>query len=667
MNGEIRKYPGWRLFAVFLAISALLGAFFNPTYDTAKDSSLARFSTAQALVEDGSFAIDNSFGLSTVDKVYISGHFYGCQTPLMPMLIAAAYYPLYQLGLTFGAHERLAVWILTLIFAGGCSAGAAVFAGRINLAITNDVWKSILLSVLFFLTTIYFSYSVVLNNHTFSGFLIIAAIYYILYTKPTALTGGISGLFLASAAVTDPPAGIAFGGAVFLYMIVRKTPIRVIMIFLLGGSIPGIIHSAANYTISGSIFPVNIKPEFFQYPGAVFDESNLSGVVSNSSLKEILIYSFNCLIGARGWFLYTPLLIFGVAGWRIALKSKDDEFRAWTVILPTLLVLGFYLWRTQNYGGHSYGVRFFLAITPPLFVGIAYLWRVIERKRWRGWFMAAGVWSFLIASIGLPRPLSNPQLSINSVAANIFEIQAQFFPETLRHTWKLQAKFAGGNPENIIHIGEWLERSGLLTEAEAAYELSLKMEENAPALQKLGTMYYFEQDFALALVYFRRAEADSADPKLWKKMGLCLAYLGELDLSNIYLENYIHTGDSTEAASPPALVRRHLVYYSQGDRDVALARISQNYSIIGNLETAYKYYNMTDPKFRWYQEIRTALANLYMREGKYAESKAVIMDIMQKSSKYYNALRTDPILAPAADEVYTELMNKRDQKSRKQK
>lgn len=281
--------------------------------------------------------------------------------------------------------------------------------------------------------------------------------------------------------------------------------------------------------------------------------------------------------------------------------------------------------------------------------------------------MAAGVWSFLIASIGLPRPLSNPQLSINSVAANIFEIQAQFFPETLRHTWKLQAKFAGGNPENIIHIGEWLERSGLLTEAEAAYELSLKMEENAPALQKLGTMYYFEQDFALALVYFRRAEADSADPKLWKKMGLCLAYLGELDLSNIYLENYIHTGDSTEAASPPALVRRHLVYYSQGDRDVALARISQNYSIIGNLETAYKYYNMTDPKFRWYQEIRTALANLYMREGKYAESKAVIMDIMQKSSKYYNALRTDPILAPAADEVYTELMNKRDQKSRKQK
>jgi hypothetical protein len=125
---------------------------------------------------------------------------------------------------------------------------------------------------------------------------------------------------------------------------------------------------AVNYAISGSLRPVQLRPELFQYPGSYWLTANehLSGLAYNTPAFA-LRYSAGVLFGENGFFLYCPLLLVAVwtAGKRFVLRQPMWAETAVAMVAILAFVL-YYLFATTNYGGCSYSMRWFVSFIPLL-------------------------------------------------------------------------------------------------------------------------------------------------------------------------------------------------------------------------------------------------------------------------------------------------------------
>ncbi|MBC8276960.1 MAG: tetratricopeptide repeat protein, partial [FCB group bacterium] len=582
-------FPAWRLFFLFIITAGIVNALFNPSSHHVIGGDLARFATCESLVERGTFIIDESTGIHTVDKVYIGGHFYGCQTPLMPLLMALVYYPFHLAGLNFASHKPLLIWIITLIFAGGSAAGTSILVGKTFHNILNDAKKATTYSLIFFFGTFYFSYSGMLSNHLFSGFLIYLAFYLIIFGGGK-LKMLIAGLAAASAVVTDPPAGIAFGLGLFIFMIQRKEKAASLVFFIAGGLVPGIIHSIANIQISGDVFPVNINPEFFKYPGAIFDETNLSGVVANTTFSEISVYAFHCLLGYRGLFIYTPILIFALWGIFAGFKNKKQRPLALLLLLPAALVIAFYIWRTQNYGGYSYGVRFFIPVIPPLFTGLVFITGRLRPKMPRLLFRTAVVCSVIFALAGTVQPASNEKLGWNSFASNIFHYQSLHFPGLSKYSWRIMAGLNGYDHEVLSFMGEWFFTYRNYQEALSVLNIAHAQKKTGRTHKTLGRINFEQGRYDAARDHFHASLSMDADPGIYKLLGRLYYRSAGFDSSSFYFQRFLAAGDSAEAGAPEPLLKANNVFFRKDERNTILTRLAINSFILGDDEQAESFF-----------------------------------------------------------------------------
>ena len=658
-KGSERKYPALLLFLLLFTIAGVLGAFFNPSTEYSLGNDRARFATAESLVERGTLAIDDSPGLKTIDKVYIDGHFYGCQTPLMPIIMAVFYFPLFKLGLDFAANDRLLVWMLTLIFSGASAAGTAVLLGKLHFLKRGDYGRSIKFALLFFFGTLYLPFSVALNSHTFSGFLIFLSYFLIILGFRSAAASFIAGLSVSIAAVTDPPAGIAFAVYFFIYHFTIHRNISHSLLYVIGCLPPVIIHSVVNISISGSILPFGINPEYFIYPGAVFDKSNLSGVVVNSSFREIAVYGFNCLFGPRGLFVYTPILIFAVIGGVSAFRSRNEREKVILTFIPILFSLSFYVWRTQNYGGDSYGIRFLLALVPILFAMLIYFEEKLRRKIVRWLYRFAIGWSCVFAAVGIIRPFSVTDLGWNSFAVNLFHFQTRNYPQFSDWTWKVLAKLSGDNPKVVNYIGYWLIMQRQYEAAEEALQKSLNEGDETSSCYWLGYLNNIQGDYKDALVYLRTALTKEVSYQTLNQLGRTFAYLGIPDSSNYYLHRYIAAGDSIKASLPDVLVQFEDTYYGDYERDNALVCIAKNYMVESKLDSAEWALSIISPKALEIREVLLMMARCCAlkgdKEGTNRYLHQALMKVpLPKRRDFFNLLFEDPVLLNPAQQLYEE-------------
>jgi hypothetical protein len=75
----------------------------------------SRMANVQAIVEHGSFQIDNTVFINTGDKVYIQGNFYSDKPPMPALIGAAIYAPLFHMGIKLGYGHNLAYYLITLL------------------------------------------------------------------------------------------------------------------------------------------------------------------------------------------------------------------------------------------------------------------------------------------------------------------------------------------------------------------------------------------------------------------------------------------------------------------------------------------------------------------------------------------------------------------------
>ena len=424
-----RRPIGILLFAAFLLVWAMLTKVHTHSWQEE-----SRMATVQALVEQGTFAIDHTEFNRTGDKVFVNGHFYSDKTPLLSVAAAGVYSILHNVfGLTLdpaicvpdedpgacrafgpeGARLTAFYW-LTLIFVGGSSALLITlsWAAMIELGVGGVAATG--LATALGLASPIAPYSIVFAGHVpaavclFAGFRLLIAGTTGILTRRRAFWAGVLISLSANIDLTLAVFIATFG--VWLLLTRRSG----VMPFAFGVVVPFALSAAINYWAAGTIVPLYFDPKAYDFLGTVLNKT-VGGTQGFYTLDFGLRYTFDMLVGQRGVFSFTPVLAFALAGaWR-AMRDPRSDLRTLTLamLLGWLAFALYLILRTDNFGGKAWGTRWFVPLVPMLwyFVPMCFgLSSPADRARpaawcaspwWRVAFVGAVALSFWMATLGL--------------------------------------------------------------------------------------------------------------------------------------------------------------------------------------------------------------------------------------------------------------------------
>jgi hypothetical protein len=398
---------------IFLFFAFLVLFFTRNTVSNINPGS--RFITIESIVERKTLAINEKQNY-TCDKIQRDGNYYSSKPPILTTTGSGIYYVLhnfFNLSLPGSGiekylnEENLAVYIITLILVGIPYLLLLLFfyksLGFFKLTKENKILLFLGLS----LGTLYLPYLTTLNNHVPAGSFLFISFYYLLKTKFSENKKGnkkyitLSGFFASLAAVIDLPTGSIFLFLFFIYFLINEDK-KYIIYYLLAGAPIVLIHFFLQIQITGDLLPAQLHQELW----------------AKSSIKTerdgFLLYIFNIFLGARGYFLYTPLLIISFCSIFKIIKNRQSKFRQeaiMTVIAFTVITL-FYILRARDYAGFAYGFRWFIAITPIVYFFTVFVFIEESLKKLRKYLLAALASSVVIAFIGMYNPWSIPRLKI---------------------------------------------------------------------------------------------------------------------------------------------------------------------------------------------------------------------------------------------------------------
>ncbi len=184
-----------------------------------------------------------------------------------------------------------------------------------------------------------------------------------------------SGFFAGFTACSELPA--ASFAAALLVLMVWQAPKKALALFLPAAALPVIFFLVTNYLAIGSPVPVysEVEGPWYQYEGSHWRVE--PGQVKQGidfQHEDKVVYAFHWLFGHHGLFSLTPVFLLGIAGIGFSLFSNCRDFpsgpRQALKILSgltlwlMLIVVGFYVVKSNNYGGWTSGPRWLMWLTP---------------------------------------------------------------------------------------------------------------------------------------------------------------------------------------------------------------------------------------------------------------------------------------------------------------
>ena len=384
----------------------------------------SRIATVQSLVESQTFVIDNTAFIGTGDKVFIGGHFYSDKPPIPAVLGAAVYWPLYHAGIGLHLGSSIPYYVVTLLTVRlfWLLATLAFFS---SLAYTVlDAQKRFLATVALCLGSLYFSWSSTYNSHALAASFLGIGFYFLLRARfePAVKSNlGVAAFFLSLASTADVPTGIFY--ALFLLYVLRDPRLRACIIFYLLPLLATLLPALAiTYSMHHSIVPVQIVASYFQYPGSPWvGTDQLSGIHANNA-QFAVTYALSALVGPKGFLLYNPII--AIALWGLVRAIRDQGrfyYEAIVVAAGSSAVVLYYLMATNNYGGWSYSIRWFVPLLPLLFFFLYPYFESYSPNRARPFRVLLCV-AIVIAFVGAIDPWSHSDLSEVPFVANLKEI-----------------------------------------------------------------------------------------------------------------------------------------------------------------------------------------------------------------------------------------------------
>lgn len=381
---------GWRFWRVLEYVIFVVAALFaiSEAADGVKgDHAVSRLASVYSLTHYGSWYIDNPDGTTpnpfepeTIDKVMVrgnigdgvirNGRIISSKPPILPLLMTGEYLALRAVaGWDLDDQSDLPhiVFVMTLTFVGGGYLLALMFFRCTLLLAGIQPWVRVYLLVALAFGTQLWGFSGKLSNHVTAAGLLAVAIYFAvglgsgaLVPKPWRfLAYGFAG---ALTVTIDLPMA-AFVGLAGIPLLIRF-PVKTAIWVGIGAGVPLAVHFGIMVAVTGSPLPVQVRKETYFFENAYWRHP--MGIDALTEPKSI--YLFHILFGRTGIFLLYPVLLTGLGGVLSALRSpKASTSKAillGAAAFPFLVY--YYVTGTNNYGGESYGFRWFIGAMPML-------------------------------------------------------------------------------------------------------------------------------------------------------------------------------------------------------------------------------------------------------------------------------------------------------------
>jgi hypothetical protein len=349
----------------------------------------SRWATARALVEHGTYAIDDIVserGWDTIDMVKHRGrdgqeHLYSSKPPLLATLMAGEYWIIRQItGATLAdfpyeigrfmlvANNVIPMLIYFVLL--------ALLAERFG---TTD-WSRLFMMAAATFGTFLTTFVVTINNHTPAAACVAIALYAATRIGYDGQRGlryfVVAGFFSALAVTNELPALSLFAllGAALLWKAPRETALAYLPASLLVAAAAFGTNYLAHdswrppYMHRGQTDPADNWYDYsYVRDGKTRDSYWRDPVGVDRGEPSVALYALHATVGHHGVFSLTPIWILSV--WGLALFWRSGQHRALAVFVATLslVCLAFYVLRPladRNYGGMTSGFRWMFWFAP---------------------------------------------------------------------------------------------------------------------------------------------------------------------------------------------------------------------------------------------------------------------------------------------------------------
>lgn len=361
-------------------------------------------------------------GFATIDRVMDpkTGYFYSSKPPLLSTLIAGIYWILFNVfGLSLIDQPTIVVRITLILVNAIPYAGYLWLLMQIAERWGRTEWGKLYLVVAGAFATTVSPFLITLNNHTIGTFSLMLAWWSVLriWDEVSSNDGSlarpasrlpwahfVSAGFFASFAVTNEMPALSFAAAAFV-LLLWWSPRLTLLLFVPCAIIPMAAYFGTNYIAIGEIRPVQsrFESDWYRYEGSHWmpplegqKKFGIDWARYHESRGE---YAFHILVGHHGLFTLTPIWMLALAGmiggslrigaiWRQAFFRETGAF-PWFVqplgLALTVVVVGFYLVKSDNYGGFSNGLRWLMWLTPIWLTCLIPVVDWLAERRWGRW------------------------------------------------------------------------------------------------------------------------------------------------------------------------------------------------------------------------------------------------------------------------------------------
>jgi hypothetical protein len=369
----------------------------------------ARWATVKAIVEDHTFVIgrrvenpddpkgytdsgilfSETKGFGSVDVVLHPerNEFYATKPPLLTLFVAGQYWVLHKIFKKNLDEEKwetvvpilLATNVLPLLL-------ALIFLSRLLERFGVADWARLFVFATACFGTYLTTFVVTLNNHVPAACCVMYAIYAMIgrESPPCPLRLAAAGVFAGLAVCVDLPSA-AFAGAIGFLVLIQSA--RGLIWFVPALLLPIATQTVVNHQVFGTWEPIYAKfgGPWYEYPGGHWakrheDPKPPQQIDFLDETKDL--YAFNMLVGHHGLFSLTPVWLLALIG--MCLPLRRERLANWLHRLTPMIaavVIGFYIFKTNNYGGWTSGPRWLFWLTP-LFL-LALLPAADRLGRWR--------------------------------------------------------------------------------------------------------------------------------------------------------------------------------------------------------------------------------------------------------------------------------------------
>ena len=393
-----------------LACSLMMAASFVMVVWNLQDSSLenantgSRYATIESLVDYGTYWIDQSRYIFTIDKYKVGPHYISSKPPMLPTIGAGVYW-LYEntTGRGIRKFEGEVVRTVSLFTGGLCHLLFLVCFYRLCvLLLKRDVAILMAMAGACF-AYLGVAYATAINNHSTAAGLAVCGLY-----LACAIRHGqkkkwwhwpAAGFVLGLLPTIDLPC-LAISGLLFLYLLAydwKKT-----LLWFLPAMLPCLIaHLWMTYYVSGSFRPFYFNSELKTFKG--FHWKNPGDIDGLHEPKYL--YTFNMLLGHHGLFSMTPLYFFGLWELLRSLRHRRLLGESLVCLVSLGVFLAFFIVRTHNYGGWCVGMRWLVPLMPMLLLYFG-LW--IDRIRVTRLLWVLVLSAFMVSCFNVQDGLTSP-------------------------------------------------------------------------------------------------------------------------------------------------------------------------------------------------------------------------------------------------------------------